>query len=47
MMMEIIFKARGEFSVDQGKWIAYHGIMSLDSKGFMNSSTRQKFALIE
>ncbi len=45
--MEFIFKAQAEFSVDKGKWISYNGLMSLNASGVMNSSQKQKFALIE
>lgn len=45
--MEFIYQARGEFSIDQGKWLSYQGIMSLEASGVMNTSQKQNFALIE
>ena len=45
--MKFIYKAQGEFSVDQGKWVIYNGIMSLDATGALNTTQKQKFALVE
>jgi len=45
--MKFIYKAKAEFSIDDGKWISYNGIMSLDASGVMNSVQKKKFALIE
>lgn len=45
--MKFIYKAQAEFSIDEGKWISYNGIMSLDASGVMNSVQKTKFALIE
>jgi len=45
--MKLIYKAQAEFSVEQGKWISYNGIMSLDANGVINSVQKQKYALIE
>lgn len=45
--MKFIYKAQAEFSIDEGKWISYNGIMSLDASGVINSVQKKKFALIE
>ncbi len=45
--MKFIYKAEAQFSIQEGKWISYNGIMSLDSRGALKSVQRQKFALIE
>ncbi|MDO1501815.1 hypothetical protein Q2T40_16900 [Winogradskyella maritima] len=45
--MTFVFKAQAEFSIDEGKWISYNGIMSLKSSGMINLNQKQKFALIE
>lgn len=46
-IMEFIYKAQAEFSINKGKWVSYNGIMSLKASGVMNSVQKQKFALIE
>lgn len=45
--MKFIYKAKAEFSIADGKWISYNGIMSLDATGALTSTQRQKFALVE
>ena len=45
--MKIKYNARGEFSVDSGKWISYKGLLSIETKGVMSSKSKQKFELIE
>ncbi len=45
--MEFSFQARAEFSIDQGKWLSYNGLLALESSGVMNSNSKQQFALIE
>lgn len=44
--LRFVFKAQAEFSLDQGRWISYNGIMCLDGSGWMESSQQQKFALV-
>lgn len=45
--IEFIYKGQAEFSISEGKWISYNGIMSLDASGATNSKQKQKYALIE
>lgn len=45
--MHVVYKAQAEFSIKQGKWLSYNGIMSINSSGWMNTNQKQKFALIE
>lgn len=45
--MYFAFKAKAEFSVDQGKWLNYSGILSTESTGFMESKEVQRISLIE
>ena len=46
-VMKFVFKAQAEFSIEEGKWVSYNGIMAFESSGVMTSSQKQKFALIE
>lgn len=43
---EVKYNAVGEFSVDNGRWISYKGLLSISNEGFMNSNSKQKFELI-
>ncbi len=45
--MEFIYKANAKFSIEEGKWVSYNGIMSFNASGFMISKQKKKFALIE
>lgn len=45
-MMNMRYQAVGEFSLNQGRWLSYNGIISLASSGVMTSSSTKKFALI-
>ena len=45
--MKMVYKAQAKFSITQGKWVSYTGIMSLDATGFLDSKQKKKFALIE
>ncbi len=45
--MEVMYKAKTEFSVNRGKWISYNGFLSIDSEGMMSSKSKQEFKLIE
>jgi len=45
--MKMTYKARAEFSINKGKWISYNGFLSVESKGMMGSTSKQKFELIE
>jgi hypothetical protein len=46
-IMEFLYSAQGEFSVDQGKWLSLNGILSLDATGIMSSNQKQKISLVE
>ena len=46
-VMTFVFKALAEFSIEEGKWISYNGIMALKTSGVMTTNQKQKFALIE
>lgn len=45
--MKIRYNAKGEFSIDKGKWILYKGFLSIEINGMMSSKSKQKFELIE
>ncbi|MFN3194534.1 MAG: hypothetical protein ACE364_01115 [Chlorobiota bacterium] len=45
-VMSLVHQGIAEFSITNGRWVSYTGIMSLNSKGFMNSNTKTKFSLI-
>lgn len=47
LMMKFTHQAIAEFSVNKGCWIAYEGIMSLNSTGFMTAKTHTKFSLVK
>ncbi len=45
--MKMFYKAIAEFSIEQGKWVAYNGIMSLSSTGIMTAQATKKLSLVE
>jgi hypothetical protein len=45
--MKMEYKAKGEFSIEKGKWISYTGFLSIETIGMMSSKSKQKFELIE
>ena len=45
--MKMKYNAKGEFSINKGKWISYKGLLSIETNGMMSSKTKQKFELIE
>jgi len=44
--MEMSFKGRGEFLVKEGKWKNFSGIMETETRSILNSSVKQRFAMI-
>lgn len=46
-MMMFTHQGIAEFSVDNGRWLTYDGIMSLDATGFMTANKKTKFTLIK
>tara|TARA_B100000508_G_scaffold140596_1_gene142255 strand:- start:29416 stop:30303 length:888 start_codon:yes stop_codon:yes gene_type:complete len=45
--MHFTHQAVAEFSIDNGKWISYNGILGLNTTGYMNSNSSKNFSLIE
>lgn len=45
-VMKFIYNAIGEFSIDQGRWLNYDGIMSMETNGFMETNVSKRFSLI-
>jgi hypothetical protein len=45
-MMKMTYNGIAEFSVDEGRWKSYNGIMSLTSSGIMDSHTTKRVSLI-
>ncbi|WP_157976289.1 hypothetical protein [Lewinella sp. IMCC34191] len=45
--MDISYQGIAEFSIDQGHWVAYDGIMSMKTKGVMTTDKKTKFTLIK
>lgn len=45
--MKMKYNAKGEFSIDKGKWVSYKGFLSIETNGMISSKSKQKFELIE
>jgi hypothetical protein len=45
-MMKFSYEGIAEFSVENGRWITYDGIMSLEATGVMKANKKAKFTLI-
>lgn len=45
--MSFSYQATAEFSIDQGRWITYDGILSLTSSGALTVSKKTRYALLE
>jgi len=46
-MFDMRYDAISEFSISNGRWINYSGIISYKSTGYQNAQYKQRFALIE
>lgn len=46
-MIKISYQGVSEFSIDQGKWVLFDGIMSVEATGVMNANKTTKFTLFE
>ena len=47
LMFNFAYHGIAEFSIDQGRWISYDGIMSLNASGIMTANSKSKFSLIK
>lgn len=45
-MMKFSYQGVAEFSIDQGRWLTYNGIMGLEASGVMTADKKTKFTLI-
>lgn len=45
-MMKFSYEGIAEFSIKQGRWITYNGILSLESSGIMSANRKTKFSLL-
>lgn len=41
------YQGVSEFSITQGRWVSFYGIMSSEVSGFMSMNLKQKYALIK
>lgn len=46
-MMKFTYQAVAEFSIEKGRWIAYDGIMEIETNGYMRSRMKKKYTLRE
>ena len=46
-MMKFSHQGIAEFSIDNGRWITYDGIMSLEASGVLTANKKTKFTLIK
>lgn len=46
-VMAMKYQAIGEFSLEQGRWIAYQGIIAITSSGFMSQTSTKNFSLLK
>ncbi len=46
-VMKYSYQGVSEFSISQGRWVSYYGIMSSEVSGFMSMNLKQKYALIK
>jgi hypothetical protein len=44
-MMKYTHQAIGEFSISKGRWLEYHGIMTMDATGLMTAKKKTQFSL--
>ena len=47
MIMAMRYQAIGEFSIEQGRWTAYQGIIAITSTGFMAQTSTKNFSLLK
>jgi len=46
-VMKYSYQGVSEFSITQGRWVSYYGIMSSEVSGFMSMNLKQKYALLK
>jgi hypothetical protein len=45
--MKMTFQGLASFSIENGKWLTYNGLLTYDSTGIMQANSKQNYALVE